>query len=119
MRVLLASMPFSTLHYPSIGLSLLKPALERAGIACDIRYFFLDYADRVGLAAYDEVTDPQHYQSLVGEWIFAGAANGAAGVEATLPYLQDVYRRHYPGLYTVERLLAFLTVRNDAEAFVS
>lgn len=119
MRVLLASMPFSTLHYPGIGISLLKPALERAGVACDIRYFFLNFVDRIGIGAYDQITDPQHYQSLVGEWIFADAGNGDDNADQSLEYLQNVFRRQYPELYSVDRLITFLAARADANNFIS
>ena len=118
MRVLLASMPFSSLHYPSIGLSLLKPALRRIGIDCDIRYFSLDFADRVGAGVYDTVTDERCYQALIGEWVFAGAANGEGGSEAAVRYLSDSFAKSYPELYSAERLMAFLAARENASAFI-
>src|SRR6516225_5975659 len=119
MRALLVSMPFSTLHYPSIGLSLLKPALQATGVECSVRYFFLDYADRVGIEAYNLITDPQCYQALVGEWIFAGVANEETNTEDSLAYFGDVLAQHYPELYTADRLLAVLGARHGAEGFVA
>jgi ribosomal peptide maturation radical SAM protein 1 len=112
-------MPFSTLHYPSIGLSLLKPALQATGVECSVRYFFLDYADRVGIEAYNLITDPQCYQALVGEWIFAGVANEETNTEDSLAYFGDVLAQHYPELYTADRLLAVLGARHGAEGFVA
>jgi ribosomal peptide maturation radical SAM protein 1 len=44
-RVLLAYMPFGLIQTASLGLSLLKAALTRRGIACDIRYFNLEFVD--------------------------------------------------------------------------
>ena len=119
MRVLLASMPFSTLHYPSLGLSLLKPALQAIGVSCDVRYFFLDYANRAGLNAYDLITDAQCYQALVGEWVFAGAAHDEANAEDSLDYFSEVFAREYPNLYTANRLLAVLVARQDAGNFIN
>ena len=43
-RVLLVAMPLSVAHFLSMGLSLLKPAVTRLGVRCDIGYFSLDYA---------------------------------------------------------------------------
>src|SRR4051794_364190 len=100
-------MPFSSLHYPSIGLSLLQPALRRIGVDCDIRYFSFEFADRVGGGIYDAVTDERCYQALIGEWVFAGAANGEDGSEAAVRYLSDSFAKSYPELYSAERLMAF------------
>jgi ribosomal peptide maturation radical SAM protein 1 len=44
-RVLLAYMPFGLIQIAPLGLSLLKAALTRAGVACDIRYFNLEFVD--------------------------------------------------------------------------
>jgi hypothetical protein len=44
-RVLLLYLPFGALSYPSLGLSLLKNALELEGIPCDIRYLDYDLLD--------------------------------------------------------------------------
>jgi ribosomal peptide maturation radical SAM protein 1 len=75
-KVLLVSMPFGELTVPGLGLCLLKPALARRGIECDIRYFGLDL-----FAHYFPVSDigTRFYQYLLtpsslfffGEWIFA------------------------------------------------
>ena len=35
-KVLLASLPFAPVIYPSMALGLLKPAVERLGVACDV-----------------------------------------------------------------------------------
>ncbi len=74
-KVLLAALPFAPVNYPSMALGLLKPAVERLGVACDIRYFSLDYLDHVGVEAFQRLDDPSHYGALAGEWVFA--ARGA------------------------------------------
>jgi hypothetical protein len=53
--VALVAMPFGPLMYPSIGLSLLQPAVERRGFSCKAFYFLIDYAERVGLLFYDGI----------------------------------------------------------------
>ena len=45
-RVLLAHMPMGLAQVPNLALSLLKPALQRAGVTCDVRYFNIDLLDR-------------------------------------------------------------------------
>ena len=69
-RVLLVNMPFSNLRWPNIGTSLLKAALGRRGIACDIAYLNFDLAERVGLEDYYWIAD---YFAFVlgGERLFA------------------------------------------------
>lgn len=89
MRVLLVAMPFSALGYPSIGLSLLKPALGDLGVACDIRYFMFDFADRIGDEAQAVLTSPHDYRALLGEWLFAGAVHGDADPETSIRYFAD------------------------------
>jgi len=42
-RVLLAQMPMGLVQVPSLALSLLKPALVRAGIPCDVRYLNVEF----------------------------------------------------------------------------
>jgi ribosomal peptide maturation radical SAM protein 1 len=69
-RVLIVNMPFSNLRWPNIGPSLLKAALTRRGIGCDIAYLNFDFAERVGLDRYYWIAD---YFAFVlgGERLFA------------------------------------------------
>lgn len=69
-RVMLLNMPVSTRERPSIGLSLLKAALLRDGITCEVKYFNLRFAELVGEAYHDQIVDSISYP-LLGEWIFA------------------------------------------------
>jgi len=69
-RVLLVNMPFSSLRWPNLGPSLLKAALTRRGIACDVAYFNFDFAERVGLDHYFWLAD--HFAFVLGgERLFA------------------------------------------------
>lgn len=43
-KVLLINMPFSTATAPSLGISLLRGALEQQGVPCDIRCLQLPFA---------------------------------------------------------------------------
>lgn len=69
-RVLLVNMPFSSLRWPNLGPSLLKAALARRRIACDMAYFNFDFAQRVGLEHYHWIAD--HFAFVLGgERLFA------------------------------------------------
>ncbi|HUT89652.1 MAG TPA: RiPP maturation radical SAM C-methyltransferase [Thermoguttaceae bacterium] len=69
-RVLIVNMPFSNLRWPNIGPSLLKAALVRRGIGCDVAYLNFDFAERVGLDHYYWLAD--HFAFVLGgERLFA------------------------------------------------
>jgi ribosomal peptide maturation radical SAM protein 1 len=116
-RVLLASLPISTAHYPNLALSLLKPAVERLGIGCDVRYHSLDYLERVGADMHDMLSEPRTYMSLVGEWIFAGAAGHETGSDP-LEYLTGFFQRSYPDLASAARFMSYLGARAAADEFI-
>jgi len=69
-RVLLVNMPFGSLRWPHLGLSLLKAALHRDGVACDVAYLGFDFAEMIGLDHYQWVAD-QFAFVLGGERLFA------------------------------------------------
>jgi len=67
LNVLLISMPFASVQFASMGLSSLRPMLEREGIACDILYenfSFRNFANDTD--DYDDLTE----RCLLGEWVF-------------------------------------------------
>ncbi len=69
-RVLLVSMPFSSLRWPALGVSLLQAGLRREGIDSDLAYFNFDLAEVIGLATYDWINDSLGFV-LGGERLFA------------------------------------------------
>src|SRR4051794_12643655 len=74
-RAVLVSMPFSSAVRPSIGLGLLKAALVRDGLPCDVQYFDLRFAARIGLDQYECVAHTT-VERLLGDWIFAAGLWG-------------------------------------------
>src|SRR3990172_4844665 len=69
-RVLIVNMPFSNLRWPNLGPSLLKAALVKRGIGCDMAYLNFDFAERVGLDHYYWLAD--HFAFVLGgERLFA------------------------------------------------
>lgn len=116
-RVLLASLPISTAHYPNLALSLLKAAVVRTGVGCDVRYFSLDFLEHVGADTHDMLSEPRTYMSLVGEWIFAGAADRSENSDQ-LEYLTGFFQRTYPDLASASRFMTYLSARASADEFI-
>src|SRR5205814_4854796 len=90
-RAALVSMPFGIFVRPSIGLSLLKAALERDGLSCDLYYLNLRFAARLSARLHDFMPGAERlvdelYQFIalsppwfqVGEWLFAADLFGDA-----------------------------------------
>lgn len=69
-RVLIVNMPFANLRWPNLGPSLLKAALARRGIGCEIAYLNYDFAERLGLDHYTWIADCFAFV-LGGERLFA------------------------------------------------
>ncbi len=115
-RVLLLSMPLSSPHYPNLALGLLRPAVEAAGVGCDVRYFSLDYVAHVGPAAHDVLTDARCYMAHLGEWIWSGLVHGEA--VGDVRFLSEHFRREHPDLYDPGRLATLLDARLGASAFI-
>lgn len=104
-RVLLVYPPFGALSFPSIGLSLLKSTLHRAGIACDIRYLNYDFLDRLPgpfldrLGGFDAIS--RRNELSVGDWAFNGCV-----------FAPDVTAR------LDERFARFVRAQGESAAFV-
>src|SRR5688572_33354805 len=73
MDVCLVSMPYAAIERPSIALGLLTAELRAASIDAASRYACLEFAERIGLRAYDSVLN-SHTALFIGEWTFAAAA---------------------------------------------
>ncbi|MCP5157269.1 MAG: RiPP maturation radical SAM protein 1 [Ectothiorhodospiraceae bacterium] len=90
MEVCLVSMPFVDLHRPSIALGLLKASLVARGIAVEVRYPAFDFAAAVGMVPYHRVMGLP-VETLVGEWVFARAADPRAPMQAN-DYVERLLR---------------------------
>ena len=71
-------MPFGLVERPALGLSLLKSALERRGVRCDVDYPNLAFAGLLGLASYRRIATGMPENALGGEWVFSEAMFGSA-----------------------------------------
>jgi ribosomal peptide maturation radical SAM protein 1 len=72
--VALISMPSQSAGIPSIQLALLKPTLERAGIAAQSFSLFMYMGTHIGWRLSESLAEV--WPSLVGEWIWSKAAFG-------------------------------------------
>ncbi len=79
-RIALISMPFKSAKLPSMGLSLLKPALEQAGFPCSVYYFNINFRNICSNpASYDLISE----LPLAGEWAFSPALYGQSWAESS------------------------------------
>jgi ribosomal peptide maturation radical SAM protein 1 len=89
--VLLVSMPFAHPFSPSIGLSLLRPQIERIGLSCEILYLNLVLANRLGKDCYSRFAIDQRgsFRDFVGEWVFSGTVFDRPA-SSERPYIDDI-----------------------------
>jgi ribosomal peptide maturation radical SAM protein 1 len=101
--VLLVSMPWEVLKFPSIQLGILERVLEGAGIGTEVRSLKLAFMEhcvtatsgrpddeRIGVADYERVAC-EHFEAGLGDWIFAVPPfrrNTPEADEAYLAYLR-------------------------------
>jgi len=117
-KVLLAALPFAPVSYPSLALGLLKAAVAGLGVACDVRYFSLDYVEQVGAEAFEILADTDYLRRAGRwEWVFAGVASGEPDGE-DLRYLTEAFRRDFPDHYSPDRLMALPVGAQEAASFI-
>jgi len=98
-RVLLICMPFMGISRPSLGISLLKAELAIRGVACDIAYLNILFAEMCGLDEFtrisaDAVLRPElaiPNTALAGEWLFSQYFYGPGRLDAE-GYIENVLR---------------------------
>ena len=76
--VLFAVVPFADPRRASLGVALLQAGLEARSISTRLRYFNLDFAERIGLESYAAIANLAPPDVLLGEWVFADAVFGSA-----------------------------------------
>ena len=90
-HALLLSMPFGALERQALGLSLLKPQLERNGISCEIRYLTFPFAEFIGDENYQWISNDVPYTAFAGDWVFRRALYGQHDQEEHA-YVQEILR---------------------------
>ena len=76
MRVVLVNMPWGALERPALGISLLKAGLVAQGVACEVRYLNMLFADLIGAERCRRITHDLPHIAFIGEWLFTEALYG-------------------------------------------
>lgn len=72
-RIILINMPFVSVRYPSPALSILKPLVEKTGVACDVAYLNIAFQAFCGNSeAYEGIADLM----VIGETVFGAELYG-------------------------------------------
>lgn len=79
LRTALLYMPWGSVRRPSLGLGILKECAARRDFACDVLYFNLEFASRIGIPLYERIATDS---SLYCEWFFSQALFGSSGLAA-------------------------------------
>ena len=85
-QILLLSLPFGLPYMPSLGLSLLKAGLAKRGIAADVCYLGLDFAQTIGYTFYQRLAHGG--AGFPGDWIFYPALYGPPSAAQTERFWQ-------------------------------
>ncbi len=101
-RVALVNMPFASPRWPNLALGLLKAVLAGQGIACDVVYLNLDFAEQIGLEEYLWLADSFGFV-LGGERLFAKHFFGADRLPDDERYYREVLLKSDPAFGSEER----------------
>jgi len=88
--IVLVTMPFQHVRFPSLAVGLLKAILVREGLACRAVYANLRFAERLGLDL-TLLGERQWNVSYIGDWLFQRALFPGAGVPAA-DFVRDYLR---------------------------
>src|SRR5262245_11499391 len=108
-------MPFGPLFKPSIGLGLLKAALDRRSFSSKTFYFTFGYAKAIGEDVYSKISDGIGVEELVGEWIFSEALFGHQSDGEVRRYVEDILRAGGASPDFIDEILG---ARNKVEQFL-
>ena len=115
-RVAFVYAPFGACSRPALGISLLKSALARQGIPCDIHYLNLMLANKLGMQPYELIAD-SWAPALLGEWLFAPSLFGE-NTQADVAYVEQVLWGGYRGTFSPAVVNELLRIREGLPAFV-
>ena len=115
-RIALVMMPFASVGFPAIGVSLLQAGLRRAGFACDVFYWNVKYAADLGIERYHLLSELPII-ALVGDWVFAAEVFENTEERDTL-YRTEVLINQLAGEYGIAPLLAAGVARDRAAGFL-
>jgi ribosomal peptide maturation radical SAM protein 1 len=116
-RVALVYAPFGACRSPALGISLLKSALARRGIPCELHYLNLLLANQLGMRPYELIADSLRPAALLGEWLFAPSLFGE-NTGADRAYVEQVLWGGYRDTFTPAVVRELLRIREGLPAFV-
>jgi ribosomal peptide maturation radical SAM protein 1 len=116
-RVAFVYAPFVAVNRPALGISLLKSALGRQGIACDIHYFNLLLARDLGVQLCDLIANNMPPGLLVGEWLFAPSLTGE-NADADYAYVHEVLWGESRDTFPPAVVRELLRIRETLPAFL-
>ncbi len=77
-RLALVTMPFASMHRPSIGLAQLRGVVEaRLGhrVAVSVLHLHVEYGARIGAWTYEQLADDHCFEVGLGDWLFRDLAH--------------------------------------------
>ena len=104
--VLFAYMPYHQLSHPALGASILKTCLMTKGINTKIKYYGMNFAEKIGITSYENIKNSESTK-LLGEWTFSRAAFGEEGVKKQLGIVEN------PGLKENQQLKKIAALANQ------
>ncbi len=116
-RVLLVVPPFYQVVTPALGVSLLKAALARAGVPCDVLYLNISFAEAIGPELYTRIAGEGRFDALAAEWVFAGDLFGDRAPDPQR-YVDEVLLGRFVDVYDRAFADRLLEARARATAFL-
>src|SRR3954453_21003431 len=116
-RVLFVVPPFHQVFIPAIGVSLLKAALARIDIECDILYLNIRMAERIGAELYTDIASAGRFRALSGEWVFSGDLFGDGATDPQ-PFVDDVLLGEFSDVYDAPFAERLTELRREATTFM-
>ncbi|MCG4262262.1 RiPP maturation radical SAM C-methyltransferase [Acetobacter senegalensis] len=93
-KIMLVVPPISSVTRPSLGVSNLKSAAQRAGFDVRIFYACFDYAEWIGVDLNQKLAEGTRSDLLIGEWIFCDNIRTQPITGKYLNYENDVLVPH-------------------------
>lgn len=116
-KIAIFFMPFGIVEYPHLGTGLLKACLQQHGFHCDLFYYSIEFAQRIGWDVYSFL-EGNASPVLMGERVFARALSdnipdledyfhdilkpALRGVDNGFVFNRDVYLDRLKLLHTIE-----------------
>ncbi|MGE0574435.1 RiPP maturation radical SAM C-methyltransferase [Reyranella sp.] len=116
MRVVLVNMPWGALERPALGISLLKAGLVAQGVACEVRYLNMLFADLIGAERCRRITHDLPHIAFIGEWLFTEALYGPDAARDAL-FVERILRRDWR--LSDQDIADLLGLRPKVEEFLS